>query len=240
MINKFKYIFVFLIFIVISFLIINFPKTYFYFHDKNVLNHVSIKQLNLENIYDNYNLTNDEKLEILFSANLTHFLMVEEATREKYEQNIDVIKEEINKISPNLANVFEEYFIFNYDFLTVFNIEKYYLSSNDYRGLTLKYIYYSNDVFGIDLVMDAYDNTIFSLSVNNIGIKEYPLNIADYLENTADNFRKYLNINRDINYTINSSFNDFCLLGCEVISFSVEQDESHAEKIVNESDKYQL
>ncbi len=224
MINKFKYIFVFLIFILISFLIINFPKTYFYFHDQKMLNNVSTNKLNLENIYDNYNLTNNEKLEILSSIDLTNFLMVDEPTREKYEQNITTIKDEMAKINPYLANFFEEYFLFDYNNLTAFSIEKYYLSSSDYRGLTLKNIYYSNDIFDIELIMDAYDSTIFSLSINNIGIQKYSLKPNDSLTNIGDDFRKYLNIDKNFNYIINYEFYDSCYYGCNILSFSIDYD----------------
>lgn len=230
MINKFKYIFVFLIFILISFLIINFPKTYFYFHDQNMLNHVSTNQLNLENIYDNYNLTNAEKLEILSSVDLTSFLMIEEPTREKYEQNIAAIKEEIKKINPYLNTVFEEYFILNYDSLTVFNIERYYLSSDDYRGLTLKSIYYSDDIFGINLIMDAYDNTIFGFSIINTGMKLYQLEIDDSLANIDADFKKYLNIDKDLDHIIQSNLDNECYYGCEIITFSIDYSDYNVDK----------
>lgn len=230
MTNKIKYILVFLIFILISFIIITFPKIYFHFHDQNMLNHVNIKQLNLENIYDNYNLTNDEKLNILLSGYANNFLMLEYPTRESYEYNITNVKDEIGKINKSLSSIFDEYFLFNYDDLTSFNIEKIYLSSNDYRGLTLTNIFYSNDAFEINVVMDAYDNTIFGLSIANTGLKNYPLNIDISLENLEFDFKKYLNVNRDLDYIVDTDFND-CFENCQILNLTIDYSAIYDEKI---------
>lgn len=220
MITKFKYILVFLSFLVISFLIINFPKAYFRLHDQKMLNSVSRKSLNLENIYDNYNLTNDEKFELLFSGDYNNMQMLEVPTRENYEHNINNIKDELEKINPLLADIYEENFMFDYEHLKNFDISKNYLNSDDYRGLTLKDIIYSNDVFSIYVMMDAYDNTIFHLNITNVGTKYYPFDIKSPFESLENDFQKYLNVNQNIAYDVIDNF-DSCYEGCDVLILSV-------------------
>ncbi len=221
MINKLKYIFVFIIFLLISFLIINFPKIYFNLYDKKMLNTISKKELNLENIYDNYNLTNDEKIDILFSDNYSSLPMLEVPTRENYEQNINSIKDELAKINPALANIYEENFMFDYEHLSMIDITKNYLNGDNYKGLTIKNVSYSNDVFQVYVLMDAYDNTIFSLSVYNTGIKQHKLDFATSFKNIDNDFREYLNINTKFKYIIEASFNPECFEGCEIFSLHI-------------------
>ncbi|MCI9433701.1 MAG: hypothetical protein HFI86_00300 [Bacilli bacterium] len=228
MITKLKYILAFFIFLVISFFIINFPKAYFYLHDKKMLNSISKKSLNLENIYDNYNLTNDEKFEILFSGNYNNMQMLEVPTRENYEHNINSIKAELEKINPLLANIYEENFMFDYGYLQNFDISKNYLNSDDYHGLTLKNVIYSNDVFSVYVVMDAYDNTIFHLNITNAGTKYYPFDIKPLFENLENDFRKYLNVDQNVVYNVIANF-DSCYEGCDVLFLSVHGKDIYSE-----------
>ena len=228
MVIKFKYILVFFIFLVISVFIINFPKTYFHLYDQKMLNSVSKKSLNLESIYDNYNLTNDDKFEILFSDNYNNMKMLEVPTRENYEHNINNIKDELEKINPLLGDIYEENFMFDYGHLQNFDISKNYLNSNDYRGLTLKDIIYSNDVFSIYVMMDAYDNTIFHLNIINVGTKYYPFDIKSSFENLENDFRKYLNVNQNVDYDVIDNF-DSCYEGCDVLILSVHSKDIYGE-----------
>lgn len=221
MVNKLKYIFVFFIFLLISFFIIKFPKTYFSFNDQRMLNNISKKSLNLENIYDNYNLTNDEKIDILFSDNYNNLTMLEVPTRENYEHNINNVKDELEKINPSLAVMFKENFMFNYENLNDINITKNYLSGDNYKGLTIKNISYSDGVFYVVVLMDAYDNTIFSFSIYNSGLKNYILNFDETFENIDDDFIKYLNVNKKFKYIVETSFDSECFEGCEVLSLSI-------------------
>lgn len=225
MVNKLKYIFVFFIFLLISFFIIKFPKTYFSFNDQRMLNNISKKSLNLENIYDNYNLTNDEKIDILFSDNYNNLTMLEVPTRENYEHNINNVKDELEKINPSLAAMFKENFMFEYENLNDINITKNYLSGDNYKGLTIKNISYSDAVFYVVVLMDAYDNTIFSFSVYNSGVKNYILNFDASFETIDDDFRKYLNVNKKFKYIVETSFNPECSEGCEVLSLSISNND---------------
>lgn len=228
MITKFKYILVFFIFLAISFLIINFPKAYFHLHDQKMLNSVSKKSLNLENIYDNYNLTNDEKFEILFSGDYNNMQMLEVPTRENYEHNINNIKDELEKINPLLGDIYGENFMFDYRHLQDLDICKNYLNSDDYHGLTLKNIFYSDEVFSIYVVMDAYDNTILHLNITNVGAKYYPFDLKLRFENLENDFRKYLDVNQNVDYDVIDNF-DSCYEGCDVLILSVHSNTFYGE-----------
>lgn len=192
--NRYKYVIVIIVFVIISVIIIRFPSAYFALYDKNSTKKYQTHQVSLSNVYDNYHLSNDQKIKIMMTAEGKGFSLKEEVSKRKYNETLDEISKELEKLDVNLFKLFEEELRSDYDELLYADFNRIYISSDSSNSLILRNINYENDNYFVSVTMDIYDNTILEFMVNTR--LDYSLQYNNEIQ-IYDNFKKYLDISYD-------------------------------------------
>lgn len=193
--NKYKYVLTITIFVIISILIIIFPSFYFDLYDKNSTNKYLVDEIKLTNIYDNYHLSNNEKIEIMMKSDGKYFSMKEEVNRKKYDQTLEAVHKELEKLDANLLKFFDENLRLDYNTIAYADFNRVYLSSDSSNSLILRNIKYENTYYYISITMDIYDDTILRFYVYTIF--DDTLQFDDDIK-IYENFKKYLDISYDV------------------------------------------
>lgn len=190
--SRFKYILVIFSFILISIIVIKFPRYYFYLYDKKSNRKYELNKINLGDTYSNYSLSNDEKLEIIINSYEKYIPFYEEVTKEKYDKILNSIIIELKKIDNDLGELFEKNFNIKYDDLYFIDINRLYFNLDNSDSVVLRNINYGNDNIDVFVIMDIYDNTI-------LGIRIYDKNLIDMgnKEEIDIEFAKYLKVDFD-------------------------------------------
>lgn len=193
--NKYKYVLVITIFVIVSIIIIRFPSFYFDVYDKNSTNKYQIDKINLSNNNDSYHLSNNEKIGIMMNSEGKYFSMKEEVNRKKYDQTLDAIHKELEKLDADLLKLFDEELRLDYNAIAYANFDRIYLSSDSSNSLILRNIDYENDDYYISITMDIYDDTILRFYVYTR--LDDSLQFDDDIK-IYENFKNYLDISYDV------------------------------------------
>lgn len=191
--GKIKYFVVIFTLIFSVYVVIKLPSVYFKIQDSKIINRIEVNKINFDNIYDNYNLSNEDKFKILVKNDFSssYFVLYENFTKEKYEELLSNISVELTKIDEKIGELFTSNLMFPYESLTEKYLEKNYITA-DGVSTTFRHIFYSNDEFFVEVLMDVYDNTIFSFQIRSKN-KYIPFNISE--NEFKEKYKKYLNIN---------------------------------------------
>lgn len=189
--NK-KYAVVLIIFIVLTLAIIKVPSIYFASFDNKILERTDKQKINFNNIYDNYNLNNLEKIKIIAHGNQT-FSHPEYASKEKFTELTNIIYDELNKINSNIGALYKRD-LTNYNRISDFFVEKVVSSSSDFENVVnlrvVNYIIYEH--FQVYAVIDAYDNTIITFSITALYGKFLNFELDD--DTLIADFSSYLGV----------------------------------------------
>lgn len=184
-----KYIIVLGVFTLVTVIALMIPSIYFHEMDNLIINNVSKDEINLGNIYDNYNLSNLEKIKIMMTDPI-QLLGHDTPSEENYTNVIDNLGKELKKIDYTLYKNIYEKINTNYNKLRNFNIETNFLSSKDLdKSIVLRNISIEADSYGLYCLIDVYDNTLLSFTyISNETL------FKDLSFDLRENFAKYLEI----------------------------------------------
>ncbi len=192
--NKLKYINIYILLIVFVVLIIEIPKLYFLVIDTKTKDDYKINSLNLTNLYENDNLSNEKKIKLLKDSNVKEITFVEKIDEEDYLELIEKVKEELQKIDEDSLKEFEE--LFNLDFKDIdINVTRRYISNDNYDSFSLKQINFFAPNMDVNILIDASNYTIFGLNATYYFDLEFDINKYDV--EITDKYIKYLKINNN-------------------------------------------
>lgn len=175
--NKlYTFIIVFML-VVLIFLVLQGPNLYFQFYDKKSTQKYKIQELNLTNIYDNYHLSNKQKLDILLSEKKEEILLEEKLLAEDYKVILEDVVTELYKIDENFGHLLQSYLLSSYEdnndgIQEVFSVRSY-ISCNHYDALTIRTLYYGTSKVEIMVSMDIYDNTILNFIMHELNLLDH-------------------------------------------------------------------
>lgn len=162
--TKFKYLILTLFLILFTTIILTSPHLYFLIDDQKKYQTYQINTLNLRNVYENIELSNEQKLEILEKGDTKEFVIQENIDEEEYNKIMNMITEELTKISNAAAKIFQENLQINYSELLDLEANRIYISNNNTDTISINYISFISMETEISIVLDSYDHTILYLS----------------------------------------------------------------------------
>ena len=217
-----KKILIILFVIVITLLVIIFPSLYFSYYDKKETKTFNINTIFKNNIYENANLSNNERFLILKDSSRKEVILDEEITSDRYYELNKIIFDEICKINSSLCEMYKASYNNNYEEVISIYIKDYYMISSEYDSLVLKEIYYETDTFGISALIDSYDNRLLQLSLFDIAEIDNSIKNIN-IDTLRDDFRKYLDID-------SSLYNIDLEIGLNFLRLSIDMSYTYSEK----------
>ncbi len=142
--------------------IIIFPKLIFKITDQRREKKSWRKELQLQNIYTEEQLSNNKKIEILSRGEFTQLLFQEQVSKDKYTTVIENVLEELKKIDATLGEEFQKNYMPEYEIITDLIMAQSYISCDNYDSLTLRLIHYYTKEIEVEIAMDIYGHTILS------------------------------------------------------------------------------
>lgn len=184
-----KYFIIMIIFFIITYAALVMPKIYFNNMDEMMLENISRNNISLSNIYDNYNLTTIDKINIIFSDHI-QLLGHDSPNRENYEKTIAILDRELKKVDENLYKKIFAMIDLNFKNVMNFNIEIDFLSSEDLdKSLVLRYVNIETKDYNLYFFNDVYDDQLLAFSLD-IHSNSFDDKIFDGIE---EKYSKYLN-----------------------------------------------
>lgn len=186
-----KYIIILGIFSLVTIMALMIPGIYFKHMDIMIINNVNKNEINLSNIYDNYNLSNLEKIEIMTNDPI-QLLGHDTPSDENYTKVVDTLEKELKKIDKTLYENIFDMINTNYNNVRDFYIETMFLSSEDLdKSLVIRNISIETDTYSLYCYIDVYDNTLLSFSI--IASDPFFASVA-FDHSIRDEFAQYLKI----------------------------------------------